>query len=115
MTRIPATKRRFFCSRGQVLSVLLASLASTISNAQTFDRSTRLTVDNDYFDFLKAPDKRADDNYTHGARISFDLHRSPQLVHQTFCAVQKACVTTIEIGQEIYTPTRGDVLPVPGE
>jgi hypothetical protein len=81
--------------------------------AQELTRSVRLTVDNDYFNFWLPPLQRPDDNYTQGARIAWDLASTPRFARALLCPSGVACGTTVEIGQEMYTPSAD--WPAPGD
>ncbi len=83
--------------------------------AQELERSVRIAVDNDFFDFSRPPRERPDDNYTQGARIVWDIKRTPRLAKRLVCAGRPACGATLEFGQEMYTPTYGGYYPVPGD
>lgn len=79
-------------------------------------RSESFTLDNDYFTFWLPPRQRSDDNYTHGVRASLDLAgKPPSLARRIVCGSMVACGGTLEVGQEMYTPTRDGAEPVPGE
>jgi len=90
-------------------------------------RTVGVDVENDYFDFWRAPERRSDDNYTQGFHVSSSLGNLPgwaaRNVHPcgspfTFprnspsetCAEGK-----LSIGQELYTPTNDAPQPILGE
>ena len=83
--------------------------------AQQLERSVRLTVDNDAFNFWVPPRQRPDDNYTHGARVAWDVSWTPRFANGWICARDARCGGTLEVGQEIYTPTVDALVPVPGD
>src|SRR3954471_4982954 len=98
------------------LLLLTAALIDAVAcHAQQPARSLRATVENDALDFWLPPDKRPDDNYTHGARIGWDPGGTPARARRLICRGGNACGTSVEIGQEIYTPTRDADLPLRGE
>ncbi|MEP6618581.1 MAG: lipid A deacylase LpxR family protein [bacterium] len=92
----------------------LALACPSQSGGQELSRTVRVSVENDYFDFWLPPDKRSDDNYTHGMRIGWDAIAVPAFARAAICG-KRACGSTFEIGQEIYTPTDDAVLPIPGQ
>lgn len=94
-----------------VIAILTCSSASP---AQELVRSARITFDNDYLVFWVPPRQRTDDNYTQGARAALDLAVTPRFVRRV-CVRRSACGTTVEVGQEIYTPTVDAPTPQPGE
>jgi len=73
-----------------------------------------VNVENDYFDFWIKPQERPDQDYTQGARLTGDFARVPSTVRRHFCK-EAACSSTLEFGQEIYTPPIDATLPVPGQ
>ncbi len=83
--------------------------------AQELARSVRTSVDNDYFNFWIPPRERPDDNYTQGMRIAWDTSWTPRFGRRLLCAGGAVCGATLEIGQEIYTPTVDNYWPLPGE
>ena len=98
------------------LRVILCSLiASAAANGQQLSRSVRITVDNDYFDFWLPPMKRPDNDYTQGARVSWDLTAVPKPARRWLCTGRPACGSMVEIGQEMYTPDVDAPSPVPGK
>lgn len=82
-------------------------------------------VENDYFDFLRPPDRRSDDNYTQGIHTGIWLATSPSWLRRSLpsCAQLsrtevslKTCVTSrILLGQELYTPTNDSPIPLRGD
>jgi hypothetical protein len=89
--------------------VLCATLASLMVlgrpvEAQELARTARITLDNDFLNVWQPPRERADHNYTHGLRLTWDLARAPEFARRLVCT-SGACGTTLEIGQEIYTST----------
>jgi len=100
--------------------VLLAALGLFLSypslgNGQELSRSVRLTDENDYLVFWVPPQRRTDGNYTQGVRLSVDLAATPGFSRRLVCRHRPACGTTMDIGQEIYTPTADAPEPLPGE
>ena len=82
--------------------------------SQALQRSARLSIDNDYFDLWLPTLERPDDNYTHGARFAWDITSVPGFARKTMCG-RLPCGLTLEIGQQIYTPTVDNAFPLPGE
>ena len=74
-----------------------------------------MTEENDYFDFSRPWRQRADDNYTQGLRVSWDVASVPSFMRPLLCPDRHACASTFEIGQEMYTPTVDGVRPIPGQ
>jgi lipid A 3-O-deacylase len=82
--------------------------------AQSNIRNLRLEMDNDFLIFGIPPQRRPDDDYTNGLRVSFD-RSEPLKALAALTSFRPACgdrqgpaacaVARIEIGQEIYTPT----------
>src|SRR5687768_14041766 len=56
-------------------------LASAPAQAQTLT-ALQLTFDNDYFNFWVAPDRRSDDNFTHGTFVRATVIRLPAWMRQ---------------------------------
>lgn len=99
-----------------VLALFSASLSyGSPCSAQELSRAIGLTVENDYFVFWVPPRQRTDDNYTQGARLNVDAGRAPVFGRRLLCSERRQCGATIEIGQEIYTPTFDAEEPIPGE
>lgn len=73
-------------------------------HAQELARTVRMTLDNDFLNLWEPPRERADHNYTHGLRLTWDLARAPEFARRLACR-SRSCGTTLEIGQEIYTST----------
>ena len=96
-----------------LLAVALADAAP--GHGQQLARSSRITVENDVFDFWLPPDNRPDDNYTHGARVAWDPSGVPGTLRRVICRQRSPCSAALEIGQEIYTPTKDSNLPLRGE
>jgi hypothetical protein len=92
----------------------LSFVPGTISG-QVLQRSARLSVDNDYFDLWLPTLERPDDNYTHGVRFGWDITSVPGFARKTMCGRLRACGLSLEIGQQIYTPTVDNPFPLPGE
>ncbi len=75
-------------------------------------RNLKVEMDNDFYAFWIPPNRRPDEDYTNGLRVSFD--RTHAFRGFGFLARDPACsnarnaapctITRIEIGQEIYTP-----------
>jgi lipid A 3-O-deacylase len=99
----------------RLVLVVLCCVFPTLAMAQELAKSIRLAADNDYFNFWLPPRERSDDNYTHGMRIEWDIARSPRLIRRFACPSGASCGTTIEVGQEIYTPEIDAPWPIPGE
>lgn len=95
--------------------VLLIFAAASLCQGQQLARSVRVVVENDYFDFWRPPDRRSDDNYTQGARVGWDVVGVPALARRLLCRQRPACGSSLEIGQEIYTPTSDSDVPLFGE
>ncbi len=96
------------------LAIIVAWVVPHVAiEAQELTRTVRLTVDNDFFNFWRPPLQRPDDNYTQGARMAWDLASTPRFARALLCPSGVACGTTVEIGQEIYTPSTD--WPAPGE
>ena len=93
---------------------LLATLA-TRSSAQELARAVRVTADNDYFAFWMPPDRRPDNDYTQGARITWENGHGPAFARKLLCTARRACGFAYELGQEIYTPEFDSVERLPGE
>ena len=93
----------------------LAHPALARAQGETLARKVRVTAENDYFDFWRPPNLRADDNYTQGARVAVDMTNVPPVVRRLFCGMHATCGATIEVGQELYTPTVDSAYPLPGE
>ena len=84
-----------------------------------------LDVENDYFDFRRAPDRRSDDNYTQGIHAGVWLATSPGWLRRSVpsCAQSgkggprsETCLSSkLLIGQELYTPTNDSPIPLAGE
>jgi lipid A 3-O-deacylase len=94
--------------------LLLLSTEEVAAQGLSLERETRITVDNDYFQFWRSPHARPDDNYTQGLRIERDLSNDAALFRR-WCRSGSACEVKFAIGQEMYTPTVDGVDPVPGE
>jgi lipid A 3-O-deacylase len=87
--------------------------------------TVRTDVENDYFDFFRAPDRRSDDNYTQGIHIGMWFATSPGWVRRKApsCAQfpqlsgqRRVCISSqVEVGQELYTPTTDATFPLRGE
>jgi hypothetical protein len=110
--------RVFFpCSRSRsiVLALAVALVNTSPCDGQELARSVRMIAENDAFDFWRAPDKRSDDNYTQGTRVGWDFAGVPAAGRRLICRQQPACGFSLEIGQEIYTPTEDSSLPLLGE
>lgn len=84
------------------------------SGGQELARGVRVTAENDYFNFWLPPGERSDDNYTQGLRVSWEAG-VPLFVRRFVCHDVQACASTIEIGQEIFTPTDDAASPIPGQ
>ena len=99
--------------------VLCASVAYAMAigrplQAQELVRTVRITLDNDFLNFWEPPRERADHNYTHGLRLTWDLVRVPDFARRLVCR-SAPCGTTLEIGQEIYTSTQDWFWHIEGE
>lgn len=78
-------------------------------------RNLRFEMDNDFYTFWVPPQKRTDDDYTNGVRISFERASAAGPLARLssnlpFCSealsAGRCGSATIELGQEIYTPTQ---------
>jgi lipid A 3-O-deacylase len=88
-----------------VLSLAIASMMAVRAvEAQELARTVRITLDNDFLNLWQPPRERADDNYTHGMRLTVDVARAPEFARRLVCR-SGSCGTTLEVGQEIYTST----------
>ena len=98
-----------------ILALVIAAPAQ--AHAQALARAVHGTAENDYFDFWLPPDRRSDDNYTQGMRVSADLAGVPPFLRRLACRdrLPSQCATTIEVGQDMYTPTDDAVHLLPGE
>jgi hypothetical protein len=72
-------------------------------------------LDNDYLNFWLLPSERPDDNYTQGARFAWRFSETPRPARRWLCATKAACGSSIEVGQEMYTPSHDWITPLPGE
>lgn len=95
--------------------VVLGRPSSCLAQGPELARSVRVTAENDYLDFWRPPDRRPDDNYTQGARVAADLAAAPAVVQRRFCGQRRSCGTTLELGQDMYTPTEDAVRSLPGQ
>lgn len=102
---------RFWC----FVIVILVALLATRSSAQELARAVRVTADNDYFAFWLPPHSRPDEDYTQGARITWEIERGPAFARRLACTAHRACGFTYELGQEIYTPELDSEERLPGE
>jgi lipid A 3-O-deacylase len=102
-----------FASALAVATGLLALPAA--GRAQALARAVRVTADNDYFNFWLPPGQRPDDNYTQGARVTWDAAGAPAVARRLLCRAARACGSTLEVGQEMYTPTVDAPTPLAGE
>lgn len=106
------------CSRRAplvALTVLLTFALGTPSAGQELTRAIHLTEENDYFDFLLPISRRPDNNYTQGVRVGYDLAAVPSFVRHLVCRDRHACTATLEVGQQMYTPTKDGDHPIPGQ
>jgi hypothetical protein len=112
----------------QLSILLLIALCGTASIAYPQSvRTLGVDVENDYFDFWRAPDRRSDDNYTQGVHLRATLGDLPKWAKRNLNACARAaefgsssqsdtCAQgSIAIGQELYTPTNDAPRPIPGE
>lgn len=109
-------------ARRAVLALVLA-LAAAPASAQV--RATRLTLDNDTYDFWIPVAARPDWDYTNGVDLSVEVAGGPLWArriapHAGGCAGAEspdtACTTTtFAIGQKLFTPRVDSTAPVPGE
>jgi len=97
------------------VAALTCLFVVSAANGQQLTRSTSVTIDNDYFDFWLAPMKRPDNDYSQGARVAWDMAAVPKPARRWLCTRRPACGSTMEIGQEMYTPDVDAPTPVPGE
>lgn len=91
---------------GAALAVAL--LSPCVCDSQELARGIHVTEENDYLDFWLPPDRRPDDNYTQGLRIGWESKRTLPLWRRLVCRDTRACGSTFEMGQEMYTPTTDD-------
>jgi lipid A 3-O-deacylase len=98
-----------------IAMVVLAFVDASLCHGQALARSARIVAENDSFDFWIPPDKRSDDNYTQGARVSWDPIGVPGFARRLLCRQRTDCGSSFEIGQEMYTPTKDSSIPLPGE
>src|SRR5688572_23641651 len=100
-----------------LVPVLVAalSLLPATADAQELSRALRVSVDNDSFNFWQPPRERSDQDYTHGMRLTWDIVRVPKPGRAVVCRSGQACGATLELGQEIYTPTTDWFFHIPGE
>ena len=106
-----------YLSRAYVGSyvILCGLVVSASADSQQLSRSASITIDNDYFDFWLPPIRRPDNDYTQGARVSLDVAAVPKPARRWLCTMRPACGSTLELGQEMYTPDVDAPTPVPGE
>lgn len=96
------------------LTVAAVTAISRPVEAQELARTVRITLDNDFLNVWEPPRERADHNYTHGLRLTWDLARTPEFARRLVCR-SGPCGTTLEVGQEIYTSTLDWFWHVEGE
>jgi hypothetical protein len=125
VVRSPSTKCRMLERLAIFLSIVLCGAASA-AHPQSV-QTVGVDVENDYFDFWRAPDRRSDDNYTQGIHLRASLGDLPSWAKQSLTACRPAVVFgsdsswqtcaegSISIGQELYTPTNDAPRPIPGE
>jgi hypothetical protein len=95
---------------GPVVRILLCTIAALFivatrgAEAQELARTVQVAIDNDFLNFWQPPRERADHNYTHGLRLTWDLARAPEFARRLVCR-SGSCGMTLEIGQEMYTST----------
>jgi len=99
--------------------VLCASVAYVMATgrpieAQELVRTVQITLDNDFLNVWEPPRERADHNYTHGMRLTWDLAHAPEFARRLVCR-SGPCGTTLEMGQEIYTSTQDWFWHIDGE
>ena len=116
-TPLTACRRALSPSRFAPALALLGAVSASpdAAAAQDVARAVRLTADNDYFTFWVPPARRADDNYTHGARVAWNPAGAPGLARRLVCPARRACAMALEVGQEMYTPVIDAPTPVSGE
>jgi lipid A 3-O-deacylase len=95
--------------------IFLLVVQALPARAQQLVQTARVSVDNDYFDFWIPPQQRPDDNYSQGARLSWDISGVPPRARRLVCRNRSACGMRYEFGQEMYTPSIDSPTPVPGE
>jgi lipid A 3-O-deacylase len=93
------------------IALVLSVAVAWPSHGQALARSGRLVEENDSF----GPFKPTDDNYTQGLRLAWDAFGVPAVARRLICRRQPACGSSLEIGQEIFTPTEDDSFPIPGQ
>ncbi|MEO5588879.1 MAG: lipid A deacylase LpxR family protein [Gemmatimonadaceae bacterium] len=100
-----------------MVAVVLGAVLGTprLASAQTLERALRVTNDNDYFNFWLRSTRRPDHDYTQGLRVSWDVGRRWELARRFACAEGELCASSLELGQEMYTPNHDSVDPLPGE
>lgn len=111
--------------RSLLLLPVLLSVPGSFALAQdrTSESAVRVVIDNDLFALsMGKPD---DHDYTHGTRILLSTPGAPAFLRRlvadvpgcgTAAARRTGCaMSTLEIGQEIYTPRVEGVTPIPGE
>ncbi|MEO6525545.1 MAG: lipid A deacylase LpxR family protein [Gemmatimonadaceae bacterium] len=105
---------RHYRAVGAILALTFST--ADISDGQQLSRQLRTTAENDFFNFWVSPYERPDDNYTQGLRLEWDDRRVPSFARRLICRAKAACGSTLEVGQEIYTPTDDATgSPAPGE
>jgi hypothetical protein len=95
--------------------LFLAFVRATPSPAQELARATRVTEENDFLDVALPAHGRPDDNYTQGLHLSRDVAGVPSFVRRWMCPARHACASTLELGQDMYTPTEDAPQPIPGQ
>jgi lipid A 3-O-deacylase len=100
---------------GSVAFALSLIGAPAAAGAQSLRTGVTATLDNDYLDFWLLPSDRPDDNYTQGARIAWQLSATPSPARRWLCTTRTACGSSLELGQEMYTPSHDWVVPLPGQ
>ena len=105
-TRIGEAVPRYGMSIGASALPLPQGVPSNVTNV-------RIEMDNDYFAFRTPPQRRPDEDYTNGLRLSFDRTEPIDALafltrHAAPCAadarVKRCSRARLELGQEIYTP-----------
>ncbi|MEX2182111.1 MAG: lipid A deacylase LpxR family protein [Gemmatimonadaceae bacterium] len=98
-------------------ALVVAAMAAGGAAAQDVEvqRSRVTALDNDYFVFTRPPNRRSDHNYTHGAALELTLPTARNAVTRVPCDRRSACAVALSLGQQMYTPTKEDTVPVAGQ
>ena len=96
-----------------VLTLVVAN--ATLCQGQELARAVHVTAENDHFNFWQPPQQRSDDNYSQGVRLGWDVVGAPSVARRVICGRSVSCASTLEFGQEMYTPTLDAATPIPGQ